>query len=80
MILFLSALAMIMIASGHSADRKIFKIAALNTEIKALKSDFIESKKQLLILKKETNITRILSEKGVGPAKTPPIQIVLVNE
>jgi hypothetical protein len=80
MILFLSALAMIMIASGHSADRKIFKIAALNTEIKALKSDFIESKKQLLILKKETNITRILSEKGIGPAKTPPIQIVLVNE
>jgi hypothetical protein len=73
MILFLSALAMIMIASGHSADRKIFKI-------EALKSDFIESKKQLLILKKETNITRILSEKGVGPAKTPPIQIVLVNE
>ena len=31
MILFLSALALIMISSGHSADRKIFKIAALNT-------------------------------------------------
>jgi hypothetical protein len=80
MILFLSALALIMSASGHSADQKIFKIAALNTEIKALKSDFIESKKQLLVLRKETNITRILSEKGVGPAKTPPIKIVLVDE
>ena len=80
MILFLSALALIMIASGHSADQKIFKIAALNKEIKALKSDFIESKKQLLVLRKETNITRILSEKGVGPAKTPPIKIVLVDE
>jgi hypothetical protein len=80
MILILSALALIMIASGHSADQKIFKIAALNTEIKALKSDFIESKKQLLVLRKETNITRILSEKGVGPAKTPPIKIVLVDE
>ena len=30
MILFLSVLALIMIASGHSADHKIFKIAALN--------------------------------------------------
>lgn len=80
MILFLSLLALIMIASGHSADQKIFKIASLNTEIIALKSDFIESKKQLLVLRKETNITRILAEYGVGPAKTPPIKIVVVNE
>ena len=53
MILFLSFLAVIMISSGHSADKKIFKIASLNTEIKALKSDFIEGKKELLRLKKE---------------------------
>ena len=80
MILFLSALALIMISSGHSADRKIFKIAALNTEIKALKSDFIEAKKQLLVLKKESNITRLLADKGIGPAKNPPIKIVVINE
>ena len=80
MILFLSVLALIMIASGHSADRKIFKIAALNSEIKILKSDFIELKKQLLLLRKETNITRVLADKGVGPAKTPPIKIMIVNE
>lgn len=80
MILLLSVLALIMIASGHSADHKIFKIAALNSEIKTLKSDFIELKKQLLFLRKETNITRVLSDKGVGPAKTPPIKIVIVDE
>ena len=80
MILFLSALALIMISSGHSADRKIFKIAALNTEIKALKSDFIEAKKQLLVLKKESNITRLLADKGIGPAKNPQIKIVVINE
>jgi hypothetical protein len=80
MILFLSALALIMISSGHSADRKIFKIAALNTEIKALKSDFIEAKKQLLVLKKESNITLLLADKGIGPAKNPPIKIVVINE
>src|SRR5210317_2592315 len=80
MILFLSVLTLVMISSGHSADRKIFKIAALNSELKTLKSDFIEAKKQLLVLKKETNITRVLAEKGVGPAKTPPIKIVLTNE
>ena len=52
MIIFLSFLAIIMISSGHSADKKIFRIAHLNTEIKALKSDFIEAKRKLLILKK----------------------------
>ena len=34
MIFFLSTLALIMIASGHSADKKIFTIARLNSEIK----------------------------------------------
>tara|TARA_Y100000991_G_scaffold141760_1_gene106930 strand:- start:206 stop:517 length:312 start_codon:yes stop_codon:yes gene_type:complete len=80
MILFLSLLALIMISSGHSADRKIFKIASLNTDLKALKSDFIETKKQLLILKKESAVTQVLSEKGIGPASSPPIKIIITNE
>ena len=33
-IIYLSILAMIMIASGHATDRKIFKIAQLNEELK----------------------------------------------
>ena len=35
---------------------------------------------ELLQAKKETNITRLLAEKGVGPAKTPPIKIILIDE
>ena len=80
MILFFSILAIIMISSGHSADRKIFKIAALNYEIRLLKSDFIEGKKTLLVLRKETYITQILSIKGIGPASTPPIKIIIKDE
>jgi len=80
MILFISILAVIMISSGHSADRKIFKIASLNTEIKALKSDFIEAKKQLLVLKKESTIIQVLATKGVGPASSPPIKISISDE
>ena len=61
----------------HSADKKIFKIASLNGEIKALKSDFIEGKKELLRLKKESSVTGKLKEKDVGPASSPPIKIVV---
>ena len=80
MILFLSFLAVIMISSGHNADKKIFKIASLNTEIKVLKSEFIEVKKQLLILKKESTVTKVLAENGVVPASSPPIKIIISNE
>ena len=79
MILFLSFLAVIMIASGHSADRKIFKIALLNTELQALKSQFVDTKRLLLNVKKETSIIEVLNEKGVGPATTPPIKITVAN-
>ena len=56
MIIYLSILALIMIASGHSTDRKIFKIAQLNDELKMLKSEFIEQRTDLMNLKMETKI------------------------
>ncbi len=77
MIIFLSLLALIMIASGHSADRKIFTIAAYNNEIKALKSVFVEQKTKLMHLKKETTVMQTLNASGLGPAQIPPIKIEL---
>ena len=80
MILFISTLAVIMISSGHSADKKIFRISSLNTSIKSLKSDFIQIKEELLILKKESSITQKLLSRGVVPASLPPIKIILSDE
>ena len=42
-ILFLSLLSLIMIASGHSADRKIFQIAQLSDDLKMLKMFFLKT-------------------------------------
>jgi len=42
LILFLSFLAVIMIASSHSADRKVHEIAKLNEEVKELRSAFVQ--------------------------------------
>tara|TARA_B100000886_G_C20049330_1_gene337044 strand:+ start:63 stop:374 length:312 start_codon:yes stop_codon:yes gene_type:complete len=80
MILFISMLAVIMISSGHSADKKIFRISSLNNNIKSLKSDFIQVKKELLVLKKESSITQKLLSKGLAPASLPPIKIVISDE
>jgi hypothetical protein len=74
--LFISFLALVIIASGHSADRKIFEIAQLNNDIKEIKSEFVETRATLMLLKMETRITQKLAEKGVGPANTPPIKLM----
>ncbi len=77
MILFLSVLSLVMIASGHAADRKIFQIAKLNDDIKMLKSEFVEQRTALMNLKMETKIMKQLRPLGIGPAKTPPIKIIV---
>ncbi|MBT3443702.1 MAG: S-adenosyl-methyltransferase [Flavobacteriaceae bacterium] len=77
MILFLSVLSLVMIASGHEADRKIFQIAQLNDDIKMFKSEFVEQRTALMNLKMETKIMKQLRPLGIGPAKTPPIKIIV---
>ena len=76
-ILFLSFLSLIMIASGHAADRKIFHIARLSNDLIMLKSEFVEQRTILMNLKMETKIMKELSSLGIGPAKTPPIKIIV---
>lgn len=75
MILFLSILSLIMIASGHLAERKIFQIARLNEDLKKLKSEFVEQRTDLMNLKMETKIMKELSPLGIGPADTPPVKL-----
>lgn len=76
MLLFLSLLALIVIASGHSADKKIYEIARLNAEIKEVKSEFVETRAALMRLKMETRVTQQLASRVVGPATAPPIKLI----
>ena len=77
MLFFISILALISIASGHSADKKIYQIANLNNDLKGVKSEFVENKSQLMFLKLETRIAKRLFEIGVGPSKEKPIRLKL---
>lgn len=77
LIFTLSLLAMIMIESGHRADRKIFEIAQLNEELKALKSQFVENRSNLMRLKMETKVAAVLEQNGVKPSEEPPVKIII---
>ena len=75
LILFLSLLAIIMIASSHSADRKVHEIAQLNEEVKELRSAFVDGRSKLMRLKMESSVQRKLIEKGIRPSSIPPKKI-----
>ena len=79
-ILFLSALAVIMIASSHSADRKVHEIAAINEEVKELRSAFVEGRSQLMRLKMESNIQKQLLVKGIKPSEIPPKKVKVLSQ
>ncbi len=77
LILFFSALAIMMIASSHSADRKVHHIAKLNEDVKALRSLYVKNRSDLMELRLESVVRSRLKEKGILPSKTPPVKILI---
>ena len=77
LILFLSLLAIIMIASSHSADRKVHEIAKLNEEVKELRSAFVEGRSKLMKLKMESSVVKKLVVRGLSPSEIPPKKIIV---
>ncbi|TYA53151.1 FtsL-like putative cell division protein [Formosa maritima] len=80
MIFFISSLALIMIASSHSADKKVHKIARLNNEAKDLRSAFVDGRKKLMELKKESMVELKMKEKGLILSEIPPTKIKVKSQ
>ena len=70
-ILFISVLAIIMIASSHSADKKVYEIARLKNELNEMRSAFIDGRSRLMKLKMESNVVEVMKEKGIAPSVIP---------
>lgn len=80
MIIFLSILAIVMIASSHSADKKVHEIARLNNEVKELRSAFVEGREKLMGLKMESSVLIKMTEKGLGSSINPPKKIKVKSQ
>ena len=77
-ILFMVVLMLLMIASAHSSDKKVMEIAALNKEIKELRSEFVDTRSISMKLKLESTVRNKVSEYGLKPSETPP-QVIRVT-
>jgi hypothetical protein len=74
-IIFISFLAIVMIASSHSADNKVHEIAKLTNEVKELRSAFVDGRSKLMRLKKESYMEVVMKEKNIGISLNPPTKI-----
>lgn len=69
-----------MIASAHSADKKVFEISRLSEEVKELKSMMSDKKTKHTNLKMESTIVKKVQEKGLEVSKTPPKKIIIKSQ
>ncbi|HEX9826997.1 MAG TPA: FtsL-like putative cell division protein [Flavobacteriaceae bacterium] len=79
-IIFISALAIVMIASSHSADKKVHEIAQLNNEVKEWRSAFVEGRSKLMRLKMESSIIKKMAVKELTPSTVPPKKIRIKSQ
>jgi hypothetical protein len=79
-IIFLSVLALVMIASSHNADKKVHKISKLNAEVKELKSEYVDVRMLLMQARMESKIIASMADKGLAPSTTPPKRIRIIKE
>ena len=74
-IIFVVALLLIMISSGHSAEKKVFKISELNKRKRELRAEYVDTGTILMRMKMESTVSRKLKNTGIGPSDVPPKKI-----
>jgi hypothetical protein len=74
-IVFLIALAIIMIANTQRFEQKVFKINELTNEVKELRSEFVDRRSDLMKLRMESTVSQKMEEKQIFPSTVPPTKI-----
>lgn len=79
MLIFLAVLALIMIGSSHSIDKKVQKIADLNKEMRELRNAFVATRSNLMKVKMESAIIEKMEDKGLYIPENPPQKIIVTK-
>jgi cell division protein FtsL len=77
---YCTLLAIIMIASSHKADQKVFEIADLKEEVREAKSRFVETRKRLMQVKMETRIINKMKDEGLQVSSDAPTKIIVEDK
>ena len=74
-IVFLIALAIIMIANTQRFEQKVFRINELTNEVKEMRSQFVDRRSELMKLRMESTVSEKMVEKQIFPSTVPPTKI-----
>ncbi|UAM96896.1 S-adenosyl-methyltransferase [Polaribacter litorisediminis] len=80
-IIFVVVLLLIMISSGHSAEKKVFKISELNKRKRELRAEYVDTGTILMRMKMESSIREKAKARGLQPSESPPekIKVIIKN-
>lgn len=78
-VFFLVFLGLLYIANGYMAEDAVRTINVLNKDIEELRSEYITSKSRLMYTSKQSELIRIIDQKGLGLEESyqPPKKIVV---
>ena len=76
-VIFLFTMAILMIFSSHSVDKKIISISDFKNEISVLESKFLENRKKVMKLKMESNVALLMKERKIKTSNKPPKKIII---
>ncbi len=71
-LLFISALAVLLIANNYMAEKKVRRIENLRNEVTELRTIYISNKAELMYLSNQSDIARRLEDKGFVESTVPP--------
>jgi hypothetical protein len=78
-IAFVTLLAMIMIYTGHSLEKKVFYMAQLTDRSNQLRSEYMDGQRRLMFLQMESEVKKNLKDSDIKPAYDPPKKLVVAS-
>ncbi len=72
LLLFLSSIAILLIANNFYAERKVREIENLRSEVTELRTIYISNKAELMYLSNQSEIAKRLDDKGFVESTVPP--------
>jgi len=76
-IFFVAILAMLFIANSYVAEKTIREIDHIATELKELRSEYITTKSDLMVLSKQSQVAKMAVSLGIKESVVPPKKIII---
>ncbi len=79
-LLFISLIGIFYISIRYYSEKNVFKMNAISNELKELRSEYINTKSELMFKSKQSEVAKAIAETGLKESVVPPKKIVVTKE